>query len=206
MTRDEIRDYVLDRLSISSSDTAKVTQVNTVIEQEHLRLSLRHALKRTQTTMSASAATVALPSDCTRILSIANTETTLLPVTPETYLEYLQSDAAAEDALPTYYIRESPGSIRIFPVPDTAVTLTINYVARPTALTTGSSEPTDLPEEFHLLLGELAVAKIALNEEEAGQHQAAMQMASQMEAELAVYMRQLVGTGPRRIWRMGYDY
>ena len=206
MIRSEIRDYVLDRLSIPSSDTTKVTQINNLIGYHYLRLCQKYKLNRTSTTITASAATVTLPTGTTRILSVANENTPLRNVTEDTYLRYLQDGTTFADDLPAVYVREGMTQIRIYPVPTSSVTLTILHEARPTALSADGDTPTLIPQEYHMLLGELTIAQVALSEEEPGLAAGAKQMALELENDLRSMIMQFEGPGPRVIVRYGYDY
>jgi len=198
----EMQTYALHRLSVSSSETAFVTQIKTLINQERYRLAARYRLKQTTADLAFVAAQeyVVLPTNCVEILSIRCGDVTMQPVTVERFNQLVGDAAVVADA-PVYYARDGVANVRVYPVPDTtdSTGAVIYYVQRPTALTSDSDTPAEFPAEFHDILPERAIAHVALSEEEPGLAQAASIRADQLEAQFREFMNRRGGVGDRRI-------
>lgn len=81
-------------------------------------------------------------------------------------LEYLNADelarmrlGASTSGTPTRYTVEGGNLLRLYPTPDSALTLQIDYVPRPSALTSSSDVPSSVPTEFHKLIEWYALAE-----------------------------------------------
>lgn len=166
MTLDDLRTYVRQRLTVSTADSATTTQIDTAINQARLRLVARFRLKVATTTLdfTADTETVALPSDCTEILSISTADYLLQAINEQDFGQLTSGSGG-----PQVFVRDGTSAvIRVRPVPQSTENdaATIRYVQRPTALSSGTDVPSEVPDEFHDLVGELAVHRIAQNEED----------------------------------------
>lgn len=197
---------VLDRLSISSAETAKVTQVTTLLNLQYQDLCLRLGLNKAFDTLDVTAgtATVTLPADCVKILALQYGTRAIDPVTWQEYANLFsayESDVASDSALS--YFMQSHTTIRILPIPDETVADAIDcwYLARPTAFSSGSSTPSAIPSEFHDILVEYTIYKLALAEEEIGLAQSALQEAIRREGHLRTWMGGFEGSDDNRLSR-----
>ncbi len=209
MTRAEIRAYVLARLSLSSTDTARVTSINTLIDQVYLRLAGKYRLKKATSslTFTAGTATVTLPSDLMEILSIQRGTRSMQPIDEDRFAQLVGQEYQGVD--PVSYYRVDLPTIRVVPTPQTtnAAAATLHYVQAPTTLATGgdSASPASLPTQFHDLIAELVIAQVAMDEEEFGGHMAAASAtASRLEGELALHMNVREGAGTHRVLSARY--
>jgi hypothetical protein len=174
VTLGDLRTYVLDRLSVSSADTAKVAQIDHALNQEYRRLVAEEDLNVTTAaiTLTAGVSTASLPADTAKILYLQHAGNVLRPVTwPQMAAYYAQTalGVSADVTGPAYYTVKGPTSLYLWPQPDAtaaATTVTIWYVARPTLMTDPAAHSPDaLPAEWHDLLAEMAVSRVAMNEE-----------------------------------------
>ena len=195
MTLSEMQTYIRDRLTISSSDTAKTTQITTTINQARYRLAAEFRLKETRATLDFTAATetVTLPSDVQEILSIYQGDYVLQPVTDQERAEIAGSTASGGPQV--YTVDGSSTTIRVSPLPATTVVAaaTIYYVQRPTALAAAGDTPSELPTEFHDLLCEMACYRIALSEEDFDLARGAAVLAAELTEGLRGYMNRRGG-------------
>lgn len=171
MTRDELVTYVQQRLTISTAETTTTTQIQTQIEQARRRVNAHFKLLRATDDLDfvADTAAVAIPSDVVEILSITRGTSggLLQPITEQEYAQYLSTDYSYTTGPAVYVRRGASAVIDVYPAPTETETdaATLRYVQRPTALG-GSDSPSELPVEFHDLIGELAIYRIAQNEED----------------------------------------
>lgn len=103
----------------------------------------------------------------------------LIPVTPEEIIDFRRSTVASgEDTTRTRYAVLGMNMLVLWPTPTTAYTLDIWYVPRPTAMSTGTDDPSTaalgkIPSEFHRALEFYVLAKAAeyTNDKPSGQGQ-----------------------------------
>ena len=205
MTLNELRDYVRDRLSIAASDSTKQTQIDLVLNTEYRRLCAEERLNIERTTMGvvADSQLADLPNDWQETIAIRHGAVVLQPVGLQRFAEL---DAATENGTettdgPSVYYQESPERVRIWPTPveTNSTALTIWYVARPNAMSSGSDTPSALPVEYHDLLAELAVSRIALNEEAFDLSTSALNIANELRGRMQGQMRKRQGAGNERV-------
>ena len=195
---------VLDRLSISTAETAKVTQVTTLLNLHYQDLCLRLGLNKGYDTLDVTAgtATVTLPSDCVKILSLRYGSRVIEPVSWQEYANlFAADDDESISANHLYYFMQSHTTIRILPIPDATVADAIDcwYLARPTAFASGSSTPSAIPSEFHDILVEYTIYKLALAEEEIGLANSALQEALRREGSLRTWLGAFEGSDDNRL-------
>lgn len=205
MTLDELRNYVRDRLSIAASDSTKQTQIDLVLNTEYRRICAEEQLNIERTTMGvvANSQLADLPNDWQETISIRHGAVVLRPVT---FQRFVELDAATENGTetsdgPSVYYQESPERIRVWPTPveTNSTALTIWYVARPDAMTSGSSSPSAIPVEYHDLLAEVAVVRIAQSEEAFDIAQSAQATVNELRSRMQGQMRRRQGAGNDRV-------
>lgn len=196
---------VLDRLSISTAETAKVTQVTTLLNLQYQDLCLRLGLNKGYDTLDVTAdtATVTLPTDCVKILALRYGSRPIDPVSWQQYADLYaadQTDSLSEEGR-FYYFMQSHTTIRILPIPSATVADAIDcwYLARPTSFSSGSSTPSAIPSEFHDILVEYTIYKLALSEEEIGLANSALQEALRREGSLRTWLGAFEGSDDNRL-------
>lgn len=211
MTYAELRTYVRDRLSISTADSAKTTQINTAINQARYRLAAEFRLLEATASLNFTAGveTVTLPSDVTQVLSIRQGTYVLQPITRSELAQYRAAQAAGttiSTGPQVYVIDGSSATIRVWPVPTETVSgaATLHYVQRPTALSADGDAPSELPVEFHDLIGEEAVYRIAQSEEDMDLARGAAAVAADLREGLRAYMNRRIGAGASRVFLRGF--
>lgn len=205
MTLDELRNYVRDRLSIAASDSTKQTQIDLVLNTEYRRICAEERLNIEKTTLGliAQSQLADLPNDWQETITIRHGATVLQPVT---FMRFAELDAASENGTettdgPSVYYQESPERIRVWPTPveTNSTALTLWYVARPDAMTSSGNTPAAMPVEYHDLLAEMAVVRIAQNEEQFDIAQAAQATVNELRQRMSGQMRRRQGYGQERV-------
>lgn len=171
MTRDEIVEYVRQRLTADESDTALETQVIGEINRVYKRVALmeRLSISRGSVSLTADDPVGTLPSDCGELIRLRKGNQTLNPITWQEFTETEAQIVDLETTLTPYaYVVLSDTQIRVLPTPDEAMTLTVDYAVRPSDLSSSTDTPSLIPEEYHDLIAEYALEKMALREEEPG--------------------------------------
>lgn len=189
--------YVLDRLQIPATDAAKVTQVKNLLNLEVARVNADYNLTVTSaaTTVLANTGLIVLPADFQKLVTFRQT-TVVLEILDELNFAMRQADIAAGTASavsnpPTTGVFRSPLTIATLPIPTSNVAGTLVYVQRPATL---SSNATDLPipVEFHDLICEVVVRRMALTEGEP----AIAQIANDLALELRAHLEELITQQP----------
>lgn len=203
MTLTELRNYVRDRLSIAASDSTKQTQIDTVLNIEYRRICAEERLNIERTTLALveGSQLVDLPNDWVETISLRRGEYVLEPVT---FHQFAQYDAGAETTgadAPVVYYQESPSRIRIYPEAQQtdAAGLILWYVARPDAMSSSSSSPSVIPVEFHDMLAEYAVSRIAMSEEMLDIAQSSKAVADELRQRLQAHGRRRQGASSDRV-------
>lgn len=216
MTFLEMQTYVLDRLSIHTTDTAKVTQVKNALNRVRDRLVAMERLNVTiaDLTFTANATTATLPAGVMEILSVRTGTNTLEPVSWNELATYRLSTTPLQTG-PLVYMRDGAGTtIQIWPAPTTTATVTasVAYVAQPTELSADGDTPSEIPRAYHDLLCELAIIRVAESEEAPDLANGARRIAygtpgtseRGLLAEFRAYMSRSQGDGDTRIWVRGF--
>jgi hypothetical protein len=197
-----MRDYVRDRLSIAASDSIKRSQIDLVINTEYRRVCAEMQLNIERATLATIAGEqlVDLPDDWQETITMRFGQNVLQPVNVH---QFARLDATGEDwpEGPSYYYQESPERVRVWPTPSATDidAITIWYVARPDALIGASDIPIALPLEYHDLLTEMAVARVAQNEEAFDIAQSAQATVAELRARLDGQMNRRQGDGSDRV-------
>jgi len=196
-----MRDYVRDRLSIAASDSIKQTQIDTVINNEYRRVCAEMQLNIERATLATIAGEqlVDLPDDWAETVSMRFGQTVLQPVGIRRFVELDSSDNWPEG--PSFYYQESPERVRVWPTPSATDidAITLWYVARPDALAEAGDVPAAMPMEYHDLLAEMAVARIAQNEEAFDIAQAAQATVAELMSRMTGQMKRRQGAGSERV-------
>lgn len=199
MTRAEIREQIRLRTGISADDTRMTTFIEQLIRSEYERICLEERLLDGVATLPVVIGDerVDLPSDWTRTLQVKWGSTVMQPVNA---YEFAAMQAEGYTGTPVYR-EDRPDRIRVLPVPvatdPTAILLW--YVARPTPLDTDAESPDALPVEFHDLLTEAVVYRIALAEEADAMAAAAKAASDELRARLRMHVSMRGGPGSGRI-------
>lgn len=170
MTRDDVATYVLDRLQIPSAETAKVTQVDNIIQLEVDRANEEWNLTVTSTTLTIAATTglATLPADFQKIISITQTTVELAAVDELNFAQTLVGIAAGTAPTitnpPTIAVFRPPLTLATLPVPTANVSATLVYVQRPATMSGSTVLP--IPLEYHDLIAERVCWRMALTEGE----------------------------------------
>ena len=140
---------------------------------------------------------VDLPDDWTRILVARWSTYVLQPRTRADYINEERKYTSSDE--PTYgpriYTIEPPNRIRIYPKPtaDDDDGLIVDYVVRPDEMVNSTDTPSVIPVEYHDLLGELTIHRIALGEEERGLAADAKDMADEIRSRLSSHLKNIRG-------------
>lgn len=206
MTRGEIIGAVLARLTISSADTVDVEQAQLQLNQEYLRLASEEHLN-TETVnlvLLAGDPLVDLPPDFISVDTISVGTRRLRYVHRQRLLDTEAggvSESEADEG-PSIYSFWSPTRIRVWPAPAASFTQTVRlvYSARPTLLAGDLDTPIVLPEEYHDLLVEQVIARLAATREEAFDIAAVAQArADTLRGQLRRHLRERMGVGDNRL-------
>jgi hypothetical protein len=207
----ELRTYVRDRLTISTGDAAKTTQINTAINQARYRLAAEFRLLEATASLNftANTETVTIPADVTEILSIRQGTYVLQPITRAELAQYRAAQAAGttlSTGPQVYVVDGASTTIRVWPVPTTTVTAaaTIHYVQRPVALSADGDTPSEMPTEFHDLIAEEAVYRIAQSEEDFDLARGAAAATAELREGLRAYMNRRMGAGASKVFLRGF--
>jgi hypothetical protein len=211
----DLQSYILARLSIDSTETQSVTQINYNINNEYLQICQKYKLYEKVGTLTPQQSSfaggsapgiIALPSDCLEVENML-----FSTVVPELVsLERIAQLQAVTNAgntwwtsptLPMYYAYESPTSINVQPLPDLSTPAgTIYYVAQPPTLVNATDTPSYIPSAFHVWIAERAIVAMALNEQDIyGAELGNGMRAGQMEADFNVWNKRRKGKVPARL-------
>ena len=198
MTRDDLTSLVLDRLSVSSSETDKVALVHLLLNQEYVRLVAEEklAIERADLIYTADDPLVDLPDDFSQIVKITVGGAPIRPISREDLAQYEGSVFDSEIAAYTF---EAPNRIRLpwAPEADDAAGAVLTYVPRPTLLATGSDEPSVIPYEYHDILAERVIVRMGAAEEEPFLANSAQQLADDILRRMRAFLgRRSGGLGP----------
>lgn len=186
------------RFGISSSETDRVTRIVQQINIEYARLVATEQLAMATATLGVTAgvATITLPADLIEIVTIRGFpgsvgEATLVWV-PVSRQELARiSSFGTSPSQVAVYAFEPPLTIRLpwAPVTTDSTFATIEYVRSPALLSSGAAIPSDIPTQYHDLIAELVIHRIALDEENQPLAQSAYSIAQTLLAD----MRQFLG-------------
>lgn len=169
-----MQEYVKERLGIGASDSSRSTLIGRTINAEYLAAAVRSeaTLQAAAFTLTNGQPDVYMGADVAKVKGIIGGDAgRLTPVTVSrfTFLVANYNDDAPLG--PMYYMVLQPGAVlqvRVWPTPTvTDATGTAFLVTRPAVLAAGADVPLSIPAEFHhAVIGERAVQRIALAEQE----------------------------------------
>jgi hypothetical protein len=207
VTRDECVTFVLDRLQIPSSDTAKVAQTQNILQLEVYRANDFFELTLTSAviTINTSGGVTSWPTDVQKIKAI-NQSTVVIEMVDETTFAMRLAALAAGGAVPsnppTFAVWHPPSTFISAPAPSANVSALMTYVQRPAAMSASTVVP--LPLEWHDLVCERTVRRMALTEGEPAIAQIALDIARELEQELMGLRNQMTGPSTWQIPLSGY--
>ncbi len=198
--------YCLDRLAISSGDTAKTAQVGNLLNGLRDRLVEEHALVIAVATLTvtANSQTVAAPTDFLRPLYVRNGKILVDPIDEYGYgLEEALTAAgfAASDAtvVPLSYTFRPPATFYVWPTPTANTSLSMPYVQRPAAMVNSTDAITGIPSQYHDLLCELAIVRLSLSEGLWFEPSMEMQLTQELDARLKATRKRWAGPSQTRV-------
>ncbi len=128
------------------SNATILSMLNEGLSQAADRLEVKEATK--DVSVLSGATSVSLPSDLLR-LKAARIGTTNLPVKDATSLQQANDAWETVTGTPTNIVPLGLLEVRLYPIPDAAVTVTFDYVQAPTALTDDIGSIPELPIYAH---------------------------------------------------------
>lgn len=212
MTRGELVTFVLERLGVSSSRTAFVTQIQGLLNRIYVRevISLGLNLDESELVFTADDPIVNLPADWRRTETLRVAGRVFVEKTPADLMLYEAAAAVSGTVAPTetslgfvtYY---PPRRLRMSPVLDANTTTgTLIYHAAPALMDDDNDEPDVLNAEHHDLLGELAVYRMAESQEDPTLSQGALLAANLIRDDIREASARAMGSSTNRIRRGVY--
>lgn len=212
-TRDELTTYVLERLGVGSSRAPFVSIVEGTLEREYHRVVRRFRLSHDEADLALTADDhyVELPDDFMAVRTLRIGTRTLREVSMDDLSRAAGvrelSDAGSEVSGPRNFVFMGDDRIYVDPAPaeDDDTGAKLFYVPRPPAWTTGSDTPSLLPSEYHDLIAERTIWRMALNQEEFATHaSAAAGIVAALEQELEYELTIRNGDPEARVIRRVY--
>lgn len=217
MQLSDFQTYILSRLTIPAGDTAATTQATLNLNLALSDLCVEEELKvdTAAVTLTPGTNTANLPADFARPLAISCGAARLLPITWEKWTDLQAATAAGigppfqQPTFGLYYVilpGTSPLKLGLWPTPDSSTpSPSLTYVQYPTDLSGATDTPSWLPAQFHILAAEMAISRMAINEE-AWLHYVWPQGDIQgMRQQLAIFRRRMRGPIPSRV-QLGGSY
>jgi hypothetical protein len=203
VTRDQIISDAFLRLSLPGNDAPRVAFAVRILNQLYTRVCRDHRLimEFADLPVTAGEPLVDLPDDFLALETVREGPGVVHPITLR---EFLAGDAGFGAR---GYVFWPPKQLRVVPTPssDDNAALRIYYVAAPAPLEVGTDEPESLPADYHELLVELLVHRLALAEEAPDLAMTAMQTATELQASLRFTLTNRAGASTDRIRRKVYD-
>lgn len=204
--------YVLDRLAIPTSDTTKIAQLQNLINLETARTNEEYNL--TVTSAAATVATttgiVTLPADFQKLVYLLQTSVTVDLIDEVNFAARAAQIAAGTASSVTnpptvavYRPSGTGGVLYTLPIPTTNVSATLIYVQRP-AVMSSNATTIPLPVEYHDLICELVVRRMALTEGEPAIAQIALDLANELRQRVTGLRTQQPGQSSWAIPLIGY--
>lgn len=205
-----MRTYVRARLSIHSTDSTTITQIDQALNDARDRLAADEELTVAQAdlTFTANFETVSLPAGVMKVLSISTSEYVLTPVTRQELAFYRLRDANSGPL--AYVVDGASTTVKVWPEPIVSETVVngLEYVPELSLMEDDADTPSEIPRAFHSLLCEMAIMRIASLEEAPELANDARRLVygtpgtseRGMLAELRAFLRNRTGSGDTRIW------
>lgn len=212
MNLGEATTYVLDRLQIPSSDTAKITQAQSLINLETARTNEEYNLTVTSAaaTVAANTGILTLPADFQKLVYLLQTSVTVDLIDEVNFAartaEIAAGTASSVSNPPTVAVYRPSGTggvLYTLPIPTSSVAATLIYVQRPATMSSNATA-IPLPVEYHDLICELVVRRMALTEGESAIAQIALDLANELRQRVNGLRTQQPGQSSWAIPLKGY--
>lgn len=203
---------MLDRLQIPSTDTAKIAQVQNLLNLEVARVNEEFNLTITSvsTTIAANTGILTLPADFQRLVWLVQTSVTVQLIDEVNFASRLAAIAAGTASSvtnpPTVAVLRPSGTGQVLytlPIPTSSVSATLIYVQRPATMASNATT-IPLPVEYHDLVCETVVRRMALTEGEPAIAQIALDLAQELRARLTAQRTPEAGQSSWAIPLQGY--
>lgn len=146
-------------LDTSADDALMLIWLNQAYEDIVLRTHCK--VRPASLTLTAGTDTYSLPTQALAILEPYNSssgKTGLMKPIDLTEMARKRTGQTSTSGTILYYVLMGD-LLELYPAPSTGDTLNLWYVPRPTALSSGSDTPSDIPSEYHKLLEFFALAE-----------------------------------------------
>lgn len=160
MTLEELRDDVMSELGMSG--TEEQTRVDRWINQGVVKILTLTSCEISTADVDLDAGQADYESDPDIIATIeVFNKTQSRPLEKLTLQELLEKRLYGQATGGIMYYASQADTFSFYPTPDTATEITIYYVPYPTTLSDAGSEPSEVPREWHHLIGDYAKWKAA---------------------------------------------
>jgi hypothetical protein len=205
-----MRTYVRARLTIHSTDSTTITQIDQALNDARDRLVADEELTIAQAdlTFTANFETVSLPAGVMKVLSVSTSEYVLTPVTRQELAFYRLRDSSTGPL--AYVVDGASTTLKVWPEPTVTevVVNALEYVPELALMDDDADTPSEIPRAFHSMLCELAIMRIASSEEAPELANDARRMVygtpgtseRGMLEEFRTFLRKRQGSGDTRIW------
>lgn len=205
----QFRTAIANQVGLDNSTGGDQGAIDLWINEGYTELVLRTNAKVQKETFTLIVGTsdYTLPTTLLKIQQayIVSTATpyNLQRVAPEQIIS-MRLSSSANVSPAQYYSLQGSDLFMIYPTPATADTLTVYYVARPTALSVSSDSPSDLPAEWHKGIEYYGLWQAAQYDDDASSHNGADYM-QLFEALIARARREIAMKGGNRLPRVKVD-
>lgn len=200
MTRAELEEYIRYRTTTASDDEDVMTAIRWEMNRVYttLPVSLDYKLQKGQVVYVQDAEVLVLPTDLRGLRQVQGGGIVLRPISMDEYTHYesTEYEQTEPSGQPTYYTQVSASNIWVWPKPSAAYagkTVTFTYVPAVPAMTLSTSEPDEIPEDFHLMIAEYAIEAVFLADEDPGIAAAAKVRGDTMFAAYSQYLAKRQG-------------
>lgn len=198
MTLGDLKTYVADRLQIPSSDSAKLTQIQSIANLETARANVEFeaTIASASATITATTGLVTLPSDFQRLITLTHDSVLVQMTNPIDFALRATAIAAGTSPTvtnpPTIAMYRTPSTLATLPAPTANVSATLVYVQRP-AVMTSDATTIPLPVELHDFVAESAVRRMALTEGESAIAQISLDIMNELRVRYMALRNQQMG-------------
>ena len=154
------------KTSLSNTTAADQQMIDDLVNMAYEEIVLKTNCKVGSTTISLSASTgdYTIPTGFLNILELYTTSTgqaySMQRTTAEDIIRRRIGVSPGLNSSPSrYYATQGNDLLMVWPTPSAADSLSVYYVARPTALSASADVPSDIPAEFHQLIEYRACAE-----------------------------------------------
>ena len=173
MTREELETYIRYRTSTAEDDTEVLTAIRWELNRVYTTLppSLDYKLEQATGTLTGGSNVLTLPSDLRALRTVRTLGTVLRPISLHEFEQYEASDYELEgtEGSPLYYTQISDTTAWCYPTVASQYngeTVTYTYVPAVPAMTSSTDSPSEIPEDFHIMIAEYAIEAVFLADED----------------------------------------